>query len=287
MSQSHQPKQSGVKKATKASAKGEPSDSKALTQTGQNPVSAATVNSIPLNDGEKALVRRDKDVKRKAYLKTLEADAQAIVDGYRDANKINDEVSVLHRKFKDLVEEMRPVFERVRDGFAHLKEGETVMGERTGPAWAEKHLGVTYNWLCRCLNPPKAGTLMLTNGTKVVAPTPEKQDHGGKKEETPLPQPKQSLPKLPLADTADWTDNEYVRTCVQFVESALKPLESDPQRCVRVANAVAKEILGEMGNEHGSAIVTVPDMESDFVQMTSGIGNRGSDKEWELAEVRQ
>jgi len=66
-----------------------------------------------------------------------------------------------------VVEEMRPVFERVRFGFAHLRKGETVMGERNGPAWAKRYIGLSYDWLCRRLNPPK-GTLLLPDGTKVV-----------------------------------------------------------------------------------------------------------------------
>jgi|SRR5208337_2755895 len=251
MSQPHQPKQSAVKQPTKASSKGERCDSKSLTQTGQNPVSAATVKSIPLNGSEKALVSRDKDTKRKAYLKTLEADAQAFVDGYQVAKAINDEVNVLHRKFKDLVEELRPVFERVRDGFAHLKKGETVMGERTGPAWANKYLGVTYDWLCRCLNPPKAGTLLLTDGTKVVAPMPAKPS-GSVEEETPLPDMTQTLP---TADAANWTDNAYIQTCLCFFESTLRPLESDPQRFHRIAKTIAQEILGETANLGEGAVV--------------------------------
>jgi hypothetical protein len=43
--------------------------------------------------------------KRKAYLKALEAEAQKFVNGYNTAKAINNEVNVLHRKFKDVVEE--------------------------------------------------------------------------------------------------------------------------------------------------------------------------------------
>jgi hypothetical protein len=219
-------------------------------ETGQNPVSATTVKSIRLNDGEKALAKKDKDSKRKAYLKSLEADAQTFVKGFQTAKAINDEANVLHRKFKDVVEEMRPVFERVKYGFAHLKKGETVMEERTGPAWGKRYVGVTYDWLCRCLNPPKAGTLLLTDGTKVVAPTPAKPDRSSMEEETPLPTLTQTLLATPTSNTVDWTDNLYVTTCVRFIESTLRPLEADPQRFHRVATAIAHEILGEMENLH-------------------------------------
>jgi len=224
----------------------------ASNQTGQNPVSSATVKPSRRNGSEKSVARKDKSKERKEYLKTLEADAQAFVDCYRAAKKISDDVNVLHRKFGDLVESMRPVFERVRDGFAHLKKGEMVMGERTGPAWASKHLGVTYDWLCRCLNRLKAGTLLLTDGTKVVAPTPAKPDRSDTEQEISLPRPTHTLPTLPPADTADWTDNQYIKTCVDFFESTLRPLEGDPQRFHRVATAIAQEILGDMQNEHST-----------------------------------
>ncbi len=222
----------------------------ASNQTGQNPVSS--VKPSRRNGSENSVARKGKTKERKEYLKTLEADAQEFVDGYRAAEKINEDVNVLHRKFKELVEAMRPVFERVRYGFAHLKKGETVMGERTGPAWASKHLGVTYDWLCRCLNRPKAGTLLLTDGTKVVVPTLAKPDDNGKQEEIPLPKVTQKLTPIPTTDTADWTDNLYIKTCVDFFESTLRPLECNPQRFYRVAVAIAQEILGDMQNEHST-----------------------------------
>lgn len=210
------------------------------TQTGQNPVSPATVKSIPLNAAEKALVRKDEAKKRKAYLNTLETDAQMLVKGYQAAEAIYDEATTLHRNFKAVVEEMRPVFERVRHGFAHLHKGETIMGERTGKAWAERYLGVTYDWLRRCLNKPKAGRLLLTDGTKVLDPQPRK----AKKSKT--------------TDTANRTDNEYIKTCVRFVATTLKPLESDPQRFVRLAEAIAAEILRDMRDDDGDTAIPEP-----------------------------
>lgn len=217
-------------------------------QTGQNPVSTVTVKSVRLTNDEKAAVRKDDSTKRIEYLKSLEADAQAFVKGFQTAKAINDEATALHCKFKDVVENIRPVFERVRYGFAHLKKGETVMGERTGPAWAKKHIGLSYDWLCRCLNPPKAGTLLLTDGTKVVSPSETNAGHNNTQENPRLPKLKQTLPTVPSADNADWTDNEYIKTCVRFIESTLLPLESDPQRFHRVALAIAHEILGEAGS---------------------------------------
>ena len=211
-------------------------------QTGQNPVLSA------IGRPGKPTARQDKSEKRKEYVTSLEADAQAVVEGCQSAKAIRDGAIVLHRKFKDVVEQMRPAFERVRVGFAHLRKGETVMGERTGTAWAEKYIGLSYDYLCRCLNPPK-DTLLLPDGTKVIVPSSGKSDQSQEEEETPRPKLTQKLTTIPTADTADWTDNAYVKTCVDFFESTLRPLESDPQRFHRVAVAIAQEILGDMGKE--------------------------------------
>jgi len=198
-------------------------NSTALTQTGQNPVSAATVKSIPLNANEKALVRKDEAGKRKAYLKALEGDARTFVKEYQNAKAINGEIIVLHRKFKDVVEEMRPVFERVRDGFAHLHKGERVMGEQTGKDWAKKHIGISYDWLCRCLKPPKAGRLLLTDGTKVLdARSAKPRSMEG---EMPLRDAKEALPTVTTTDEATGsvqrTPADVVEDTVKFLDAAL------------------------------------------------------------------
>jgi len=44
-------------------------------------------------------------------------------------------------------------------------------------------------------------------------------------------------------DTVDWTDNKFIKTCLDFVGSTLQPLESDPKRFATVANAIAQEII--------------------------------------------
>jgi hypothetical protein len=216
------------------------------SQTGQNPVSSAT--AYRRNSSEKSGARKQKN-KRKKYLKSLEADARAFVKGFKEAEATAAEAKVLHRKFKDVVTEMRPIFERIRYGFAHLRKGETVMGERTGSAWAPRCIGVTYDWLCRCLSRSTPGTLLFTDGTKVLDPPPAKPDASGTEQEIPLPKLNQSLPTTPPTDTADWTDNQYIKMCVDFIETTLRPLECDPQRFHRVAVAIAHEILGELGSE--------------------------------------
>lgn len=58
----------------------------------------------------------------------------------------------------------------------------------------------------------------------------------------------------PIADSADWTDSEYIESCVRFVLTTLKPLESEPQRFAIVAAAIAAEIVGEKGNDRSSPL---------------------------------
>jgi hypothetical protein len=48
-------------------------------------------------------------------------------------------------------------------------------------------------------------------------------------------------------DTTYWTDNVYIKACVEFIGSRLQPLESDPNRFATVATAIAQEILGRVG----------------------------------------
>jgi hypothetical protein len=234
----------------------------AMPQTGQNPVSLATVKVRQRNSSEKSVGSKGKSKKRKKYLESLEADARTFVKGFKEARGIDIKAKVLHRKFKDVVTEMRPVFQRVRKGFAHLRKDETVMGERTGSAWAERHIGVTYDWLCRCLNAPTPGTLgtlLFTDGTKVIDPPSAKTDFSGMEEEIPLPKLNQSLPTTPPTDFADWTDNQFIKTCVEFIETTLRPLECDPQRFYRVAVAIAQEILDDAGSD-GPILETEPEL---------------------------
>jgi hypothetical protein len=211
-------------------------------QTGQNPVSSSVA---PRRNGFKSPAGKDKSQNRKEYLRSLEADAQAFVKGFQRAKMIGAEANALHRKFKDVVESLRPVFERVRFGFAHLKKDETVMGERTGPEWAKRYIGISYDWLCRCLNPPKAGTVPLPDGTVVVIPSAAAgrgTEAAHTEENAELLTVDQPLPPMPTADNPGWTDDEYVKACVRFIASSLRPLESDPKRFHRVALAIAREI---------------------------------------------
>jgi len=219
----------------------------ASEQTGQNPVSASG-NVGQKNESAKSKSRKDKNKEHKEYLKALEADAQSFVKGFHTVKTLDDQAKILHRRFDDLVREMRPVLERVRFGFAHLKKGETVMGERTGPAWAKKYIGLSYDWLCRRLSEANAGTLPPTNGTNAVTPSAANTERN---QNIQLPRLKQTLPTIPSADNPDWTDNEYIKACVRFFKSTLGPLKSDSQRFRRVVLAIAREIRRETENPGG------------------------------------
>jgi len=208
-------------------------------QTGQNPVSSAAIKSNRKSSSEKSALRKDKSKERTEYLKSLEADAQSFVKGFNTVKTLDDQAKVIHKRFRTVVDEMRLVFERVRFGFAHLKKDETVMGERTATSWAHRFIGLSYDWLCRSLNRANAGTLPPTKGTNVASE---------RNQNTPLPKLNQTLPTMPSSDNPDWTDNEYIKACVRFTTSTLRPLESDPQRFHRVALAIAREISGETEN---------------------------------------
>jgi hypothetical protein len=196
----------------------------AIVKTGQNPVSVATIDNISLTAEERKRARKMEMYRLRAE---IEVAAQEIADKCGQIKQVEDEARVLHRRFKDLVEEMRPAFEKVRKGFAHLKGGQKIMGETSGEAWALKHLGYSYDWLCRLLNRAKEGDLVMTDGVKVLAVKPPKK-------------------KKPEVSTADWSDEEYVQACVGSVEDLLKPLEENPDRWERIAVAVSSKISGRL-----------------------------------------
>jgi len=195
----------------------------AIVKTGQNFVSTATVDSIRLSREQDGRLRKLEMYKLRAE---IEAAAREVVAACQQIKTVEDEAKALHRKFKDVVEEMRPAFEKVRYGFAHLKTAQKIMGESSGEAWAQKYLGgYSYDWMCRLLNRAKGGDLLMPDGTKVLAPKPPRK----KKLRLPVP-------------AADWKDDEYINTCVGYLEDLLKPLEEDPERWERIAAAVSTEI---------------------------------------------
>lgn len=136
------------------------------------------------------------------------------------------------------LKELRPLYIEIRKRFFKLRKGGSIMGCKTWTEYCEKHLKYSDRHVRR----------LIEGGN------PATEKHGTKQKPAALPKPNQSLPAMPSARNADWTDNEYIKTCVQFIESTLRPLESDPQRFHRVAVAIAQEILGEAGNPYDGPV---------------------------------
>ena len=130
--------------------------------------------------------------------------------------------------------ELRPVYIELRKRFFKLAKGRSIMGCETWTDFCEQHLKYSDRHVRRLIE----------------GDNPASDKHRAKKEPESLPKPSQLLPDMPSARNADWTDNEYVKTCVQFVGSTLRPLESDPQRFHRIAVAIAQEIAGDLWNPH-------------------------------------
>jgi hypothetical protein len=130
--------------------------------------------------------------------------------------------------------ELRPVYVELRNRFFKLPKGGSIMGCGTWTEFCGNHLKFSDRHVRRLIE----------------GDNPATERHRGKKETHSLPKPSSSLPEVPPARNADWTDNDYIKTCVQFVGSTLRPLESEPQRFHRVAVAIAQEIAGDLWTPH-------------------------------------
>jgi len=128
---------------------------------------------------------------------------------------------------------LRPFYVELRNRFFNLSKGGSIMGCKTWTEFCEKHLKYSDRHVRRLIE----------------GDNPATEKHGTKQKPVALPKPSQSLPTMPSARNADWTDNTYIKTCVQFVASTLKPLESDPQRFAQVAAAIAAGIVGDLAND--------------------------------------
>lgn len=145
-------------------------------------------------------------------------------------------------------EALKPYYLKLRGRFHRKPKKVLIHGCKTWNEYCEKVLvrtrrAINY-WLAG--GNPSEKRKSRKNGTKEQgtgeAPAPEDDS-------VHRPKLTQKLTTIPTTDTADWTDNLYVKTCVDFFKSTLRPLESDPDRFHRVAMAVAQEILGDIGKE--------------------------------------
>jgi hypothetical protein len=141
---------------------------------------------------------------------------------------------------KDFTAKAFALMGQVRQDFMDKGDDEKILGCATWSEYCENVLGYSESHV---------RNMMAQHGTNPAKKFAAKKPH---KKEAALPKLKQSFPTAPSARNAEWTDDLFIRTCVRFVETTLKPLESDPQRFVRVAAAIAAEIVDEIGDDRST-----------------------------------
>jgi hypothetical protein len=84
----------------------------------------------------------------------------------------------VYHSFKEITEASRAPLLAVRQFFAHKKEGELLFGEyATGDAWAQARCGVSYGYVCRCLNPTKEQPLLKAVNETAQSPVSPQPSH--------------------------------------------------------------------------------------------------------------
>jgi hypothetical protein len=118
---------------------------------------APSINNINLNEEEKARGRKHDATlaaqERHRELQSLAADAKDLAKHINAARKMYLTIQSSVATFKSEITEIRPLAERVLAGFRYLKSGESIDGYTTATEWAKGTLGISYEWLRRCLKP--------------------------------------------------------------------------------------------------------------------------------------
>jgi len=203
--------------------------------------------------------RKDEAKQRKQWLRGVESDAKRLVKNIEDAKALVEQAHVLHRKFEDTVRESLPLLENVRYGFAHLRKGESIMGETKGDPWSLRYLNVTYDYLCRVINKLNGKTsLLLMDGTKVIAPSseteatettidlpdvPEAEDNEGDSDEQKRQAPAEPVLKRKdgtVIQPAVYSPADAIKDIKTFMDSALKHMS--PMDKGIVYRSLAQEI---------------------------------------------
>jgi hypothetical protein len=160
----------------------------------------------------------------------VEADISAAsVDSETLAVMVRDGLAA----FRPRVEKWLSLAIELRARFEALKKGERIMGHHI---WSQFCVNV--------LDYSERHMRRLMEGTNPAAKYRNKTATIKKMVALPT-----SAIAVPLARDCHWTDNEYIRTIVDFAESTLEPLESDPQRHHRVAVIAARKIAGDFLDE--------------------------------------
>jgi hypothetical protein len=213
-------------------------------------VSQATTKSIRLTKKEKERAREEDEKLAKAERKKFIAEAAAaskqVEKHYKQLHVINQEFldlcgkfvtdgQVLHRKFKDVVAEMRPQIDVVVNFFAHKPKGATLLGYNSKDEWSLGILGVTARRLDQVLNPtlPSPKVIPLLPAPEAVegsvAGTPESKPTSCEEtefvanetegnEDPELPQTVKNT-KGEIIPEATWSVDETVRHIMGYVQS--------------------------------------------------------------------
>lgn len=169
------------------------------------------VNSIGLNEEQKERSRKDKErlakQQRKDELKALADDAKELAKQINEARKTYLEIQSASVTFKGQIEKVRPLAERVLYGFKHLKDGENIDGYTTATEWAKGTLGISYEWLRRCLNPETEIKQVSVKEGKLDRFLPAATEPAGATVTVHPEQP--PLPIIPKQDEEGVLDGEY------------------------------------------------------------------------------
>lgn len=256
-------------------------DQMSVSPKSSKTLSEPTADSIRLNGDQKERAKKDESKRRKEWLRGIESNAKRLVKNIEEAKALVEQAHALHRKFKDTVRESLPLLENVRYGFAHLRKDESIMGETTGDAWSRRYLNVSYDHLCRVINKLNGkASLLLTDGTKVVAPAPETttateistarpeslrdDDDGGKEEENaPVVPPLKRKDGTPI-EPAVYGPADAIANIKTFMDSTIEKMP--PMDKGIVYRSLAQEIddrLNRLTIVNGAA--ALPTMEAEGV----------------------
>lgn len=201
-------------------------EQKSVSSKSEN-LSKATSDSIHLNADQKERAKKDDAERRSKWLRGIESNAKRLVKNIEEAKTFVEQAHALHRKFKDTVSESLPLLENVRYGFAHIRKGESIMGEATGDAWSRRYLNVSYDYLCRVINKLNGKTsLLLTDGTKVSAVRPAAKPNKSEKteDEQAAPQPPLKRKDGTVIASAVYGPADAIANIKTFMDSAVEKM---------------------------------------------------------------
>lgn len=217
---------------------------------------APTVNTIRVNKDEQARSNKAKEsetrLARKTFIANAEASATAFEDAFAKLRDINQQGVTLYQSFKEIAEASREALNVVRDFFAHKKAGELLYGEfATGDAWATSRCGVSYDYVCRCLNPRKEQPLLkAANETAQSSVSPQPKT---KKATQELERLADAIPSIrngkEITPPSEYSAADIVETITRLTDNLVNQRHLTPSDRRIVYTSVIREfqdILAEM-----------------------------------------